>query len=200
MAGRTTGAAASGTATPTRRMPRAQRRAQILEAATRSFARGGYRATGLDDVAAEAEVSRMILYQHFDSKADLYRAVLDRACVRLTEAVGDDDFDDTSIPALLRAASEDPDGFRLLFRHAAREPEFRDVVDAIRSASTEIAERHVGEVIPEGAWRDWAARLVPTVAHEAIIAWLDAGQPDPDHAADRISRAIHAVIQAAQSR
>ncbi|MEU6266156.1 TetR/AcrR family transcriptional regulator [Saccharopolyspora shandongensis] len=140
------------------------------------------------------------LYQHFDSKADLYRAVLDRACARLTEAVGDDDFDDTSIPSLLRAAGADPDGFRLLFRHAAREPEFRDVIDTIRTASTEIAERHIGEVVPEGQWRDWAARLVPAVAIEAVIAWLDAGQPDRDQAADRVAQVVRAAIQAAQPR
>ncbi|MGW1680062.1 hypothetical protein [Saccharopolyspora sp. NPDC002376] len=106
----------------------------------------------------------------------------------------------SSIPALLLAASEDLDGFRLLFHHAAREPEFRDVTDSIRIASTEIAERHLSGTIPEGPWQDWAARLVPTVALEAVIAWLDAGQPDPDDAADRISRAIDAVILAARSR
>ncbi|MDA3625649.1 TetR family transcriptional regulator [Saccharopolyspora sp. WRP15-2] len=193
MARRATGAAES-----TRRMPRAQRREQILDAATRAFARGGHSATSLDDVAAEAGISRVILYRHFDSKTDLYRAVLDRASARLTEAVGEDDFDETSIPALLRAASEDPDGFRLLFRHAARELEFRDITDSIRIASTEIAERHLSGTIPDGPWQDWAARLVPTVALEAVIAWLDAGQPDPDDAADRVSQAIDAVVQAAR--
>jgi hypothetical protein len=33
-------------------------------------------------------------------------------------------------------------------------------------------------------WQDWAARLVPTVTLEAVIAWLDSGQPDPDRAAE----------------
>ena len=102
------------------------------------------------------------------------------------------------MPLLLRAAAADPDGFRLLFRHAAREPEFRDVIDTIRSASTEIAQRHLTERIPAGPWRDWAARLVPTVTLEAVIAWLDTGQPDPDRAPEHIGRAIEAVILAAQ--
>jgi hypothetical protein len=62
-----------------RRMPRAQRREQLLDAATRAFARTGFTATGLDDVAAEAGVTHVILYRHFASKNDLYRAVLDRA-------------------------------------------------------------------------------------------------------------------------
>jgi AcrR family transcriptional regulator len=189
----------AGNAGPVRRMPRAQRREQILDAATRAFAHGGYSATSLDDVATEAGITRVILYRHFDSKTDLYRAVLDRACTRLDDAVGPDDFDDTSIPALVRAAAEDPDGFRLLFRHAAREPEFRDMIDTLRTASTDVTQRHLAEMIPDSTWRSWAARLLPTVALEAVIAWLDAGQPDPTTAANRISQAVHGVIQAAQS-
>jgi len=52
------------------RMPRAQRREQILAAATHAFARAGFADTSLDDVAAEAGVTRVILYRHFDSKAE----------------------------------------------------------------------------------------------------------------------------------
>lgn len=181
----------------TRRMPRAERREQLLAAATRAFAGTGYSATGLDDVAAEAGVTHVILYRHFASKADLYRAVLDRACARLAAAVGEDDFDEGSIPALLRAAADDPDGFRLLFRHAAREPEFRDVVDTLRAGSTAVARRHFPDTVVQGPWRDWAAQLVPTVALEAVLAWLDAGCPDPEGAAERIARAVHGVIEAA---
>ncbi|GAB3489705.1 TetR/AcrR family transcriptional regulator [Amycolatopsis cihanbeyliensis] len=180
-----------------RRMPRAQRRAQILDAATRAFARAGFAATGLDEVAAESGVTHVILYRHFASKSELYRAVLDRACQRLEESVGSSDFDETSIPALLRAAAEDPDGFRLLFRHAVREPEFRDVIDTFRTAAIEVTDRQLAEVIPAGPWRDWAARLVPTVALEAVLAWLDAGQPDPDQAAERVEQAVHGVLSAA---
>lgn len=181
-----------------RRMPRAQRREQILDAATRAFARAGFATTGLDDVAEEAGITKVIVYRHFESKNALYRAVLDRACARLDAAVGSDHFDDTSIPALVRAAAADPDGFRLLFRHAATEPEFREVAEALAASSTEVAHRNLADRIAAGPWADWAARLVPAVATEAVIAWLDAGQPDPEHAADRIRRAVHGVIEAAQ--
>ncbi|MFF0870169.1 TetR/AcrR family transcriptional regulator [Nonomuraea sp. NPDC003560] len=184
-------------APPVRRLRRAERREQILDAATRAFARAGYAATGLDDIAAEAELTRAMLYRHFDSKADLYRAVLDRACARLTEATGADDFDENAIPALLHAAAADPDGFRLLFRHAAREPDFRDLIDSITAASREVAHRNLARVIPEGPWLDWAANLIPGFTLEAVIAWLDAGQPDPERAADRISAAVHGVMAAA---
>jgi AcrR family transcriptional regulator len=185
---------------PVRRLRRAERREQILAAATRAFARAGFAATSLEDVAAEAGITRVILYRHFESKADLYRAVLDRACARLAEAVGTGDYGDEAIPALVRAAAADPGGFRLLFRHAAREPEFRDLADSLTAASAEVARQDLGKQIPPGPWLDWAARLIPALTVEAVIAWLDAGQPDPDQAAGRIGQAVHGAIQAAQPR
>jgi AcrR family transcriptional regulator len=184
-------------AEPVRRMPRAERREQILDAATRAFAAAGFAATSLDDVAAEAGVTRVILYRHFDSKSDLYRAVLDRACARLTDAVGTDDYDEHTLATLVRAAATDPDGFRLLFRYAAREPEFRDITDALAATSTEVSHRNVTATLPDGPWTDWAARLLPAVTTEAVIAWLDAGRPDPEQAAERIGQVVHAVITAA---
>ena len=190
---------AASAAQPARRLRRAERREQILTAATRAFARTGFAATSLDDVAAEAGITRVILYRHFESKADLYRAVLDRACTRLAEAVGTGDYGDEAIPTLVRAAAADPGGFRLLFRHAAREPEFRDLADSLTAASAEVARHDLAKQIPPGPWLDWAARLIPAVTTEAVIAWLDAGQPDPDQAAERIGRAVHGAIQAAQA-
>jgi AcrR family transcriptional regulator len=182
----------------TRRMPRAERREQILDAATRAFAQAGFTNTGLDAIAAEAGVTPVILYRHFASKADLYRAVLEDCNARLREAVGADDFTDASIPALIRFAAADPDAFRLLFRYAAREPAFRDVIDTQRSRSTEITHRHLAR-ITDDRWRAWAARLLPTLTTDAVIAWLDAGQPDPDLAAHRIRRVVDAVIDSHRS-
>lgn len=180
-----------------RRLPRAQRRQQILAAATTAFARSGFAATGLDEVAAEAGITRVLLYRHFDSKDALYREVLQEACRRIAEHVGEDDFDDDAIPALIRSAAADPDGFRLLFRHAAREPEFRELVDTLTAGSAEIAHRNLTRTLPDGPWTRWAAHLLPTVTVDAVIAWLDAGQPDPGTVADRISAVVHGVITAA---
>ncbi|MGH3290077.1 MAG: TetR/AcrR family transcriptional regulator [Streptosporangiaceae bacterium] len=183
---------------PPRRLRRAERREQILAAATRAFARAGFAATGLDDIAAEAQITRVILYRHFESKADMYRAVLDRACTRLVESVGTGNFGEDAIATLVHAAATDPDAFRLLFRHAAREPEFRDQADALTTAAAEVARRDLATQIPAGPWLDWAARLIPALATEAVIAWLDAGQPDPGQAAGRIGQVIYGAIQAAQ--
>jgi hypothetical protein len=85
-----------------------------------------------------------------------------------------------------------------LFHHAAREPEFRAEVDRLRAGSVEIARHYLSELIPDPAWTIWAAHLTPTVAVDAVIAWLDAGQPDRDHAADRIQQVLAAITEAAQ--
>jgi AcrR family transcriptional regulator len=183
----------------TRRLGRSERREQILGAATRAFARNGYAHTGLDDVVAEAGISKVILYRHFESKNALYRAVLERACARLEARVGGGEFTEQSLPDFLSAVSDEPDGFRLVFRHAAREPEFRDFADELISASVQRAHHQLSEVIPDPAWAQWAAQLVFTVAIEGAIAWLDAGRPDPDQAAGRIFTAVRGVIAAARS-
>jgi AcrR family transcriptional regulator len=183
---------------PTRRLRRTERRDQILVAATRAFARSGFAATSLDDIAAEAHISRVILYRHFDSKTDLYRAVLDRVCARLVAGVGTDGYGPDTLDALLQVAAEEPAGFRLLFQHAAREPEFKADVDRLRGAAVDIAHRHLADQIPERAWAQWSAQLAPTVAVDAVIAWLDAGQPDRDHAAGRILHVLGAIVDAAK--
>jgi AcrR family transcriptional regulator len=184
---------------PTRRLPRAERREQILEAATRAFARGGFANTGLDAIAAEAGVTPVILYRHFASKADLYREVIESGHNRLREGTGGHGFDDASIPALIRAAAADPDAFRLLYRYAAREPEFRDMIDTLIENSTEITRRYLAGIAND-RWRSWAARMLPAMTIDAVIAWLDAGQPDPDQAAIRIRSVVDAVIAAASAQ
>jgi AcrR family transcriptional regulator len=183
--------------TSTPRLRRSERREQILAAATSAFARTGFAGTSLEDIAAEAGVTRVILYRHFESKADLYRSVLDRAKQRLDAATGAPEFTDASIDALLAAAADDPAAFRLLFHHAAREPAFKEEMDRLRAEAFALTHRQLARLIPDRRWARWAAQLVPVVAIEAVTAWLDAGQPDRDHAAERIRRAIYAVIRSA---
>lgn len=65
-------------ARPRQRLPVAERRALIIEAAGRLFGERGYEATRLDEIAAAAGVTKPIVYRHFDSKSDLYLALLDR--------------------------------------------------------------------------------------------------------------------------
>jgi len=59
------------------RLPRDERRAQLLSAALEMFTTAGYHSAAMDEIAERAGVSKPVLYQHFPSKLDLYLAVLD---------------------------------------------------------------------------------------------------------------------------
>ena len=63
------------------RLPRARRRAQLLEVATRRFSGEGYFGTSMDSIARDAGVTKPVLYQHFPSKEELY--------VEVVRSVGD---------------------------------------------------------------------------------------------------------------
>ncbi|HTY27498.1 MAG TPA: helix-turn-helix domain-containing protein, partial [Mycobacterium sp.] len=53
------------------RLPRDERRGQLLVAASEVFVDRGYHAAGMDEIADRAGVSKPVLYQHFSSKLDL---------------------------------------------------------------------------------------------------------------------------------
>ena len=65
------------------RMPRQERRVSLLDAAREVFTTKGYHASAMDDIAEAAGVSKPVLYQHFESKLDLYLALLDQSCESL---------------------------------------------------------------------------------------------------------------------
>ncbi len=71
------------------RMPRSQRRAQLLDAAQAVFVARGYHAAAMDEIADRAGVSKPVLYQHFPGKLDLYLALLDQHCETLEGLVVD---------------------------------------------------------------------------------------------------------------
>ncbi|MEI6476215.1 MAG: TetR/AcrR family transcriptional regulator [Actinomycetes bacterium] len=62
---------------PKARLPRDERRTQLLAAALEVFTAAGYHSAAMDEIADRAGVSKPVLYQHFPSKLDLYLAVLD---------------------------------------------------------------------------------------------------------------------------
>jgi AcrR family transcriptional regulator len=64
-------------------------RQQILRAAARQFARLPYHQVGLDDVLAEAELTKGAMYFHFRSKHALALAVIDDLTAQSSEVVAD---------------------------------------------------------------------------------------------------------------
>jgi AcrR family transcriptional regulator len=68
-----------------KRIPSADRRALILEAARKVFAEAGYEGAKTQRIAAEAKISEALVYRHYSSKLVLYRAVL-RQLIREQDA------------------------------------------------------------------------------------------------------------------
>ena len=105
------------------RMPRSERRAQLLEAAQAVFVQPGYHAAAMDDIAEQAGVSKPVLYQHFPGKLDLYLALLDEHCetlerlVREALAVGGDNEDrvERNVGAYFDFVSREGAAFRMVF-------------------------------------------------------------------------------------
>ena len=69
------------------RLPREERRAQVLNAAREVFVAQGYHTAGMDDIAERAGVSKPVLYQHFPGKLDLYLALLDDGIASLLDTL-----------------------------------------------------------------------------------------------------------------
>ncbi len=182
--------------TTTRRLLRRdERQAQILAAAAAAFARGGFASTSMEDVANEAGITRLIVYRHFDSKEALYRAVLTRVTERLAEewaanlANPDRGF---VFRAVLTVAREQPDGYRLLFEYAAREPQFTTFAEEVRAVQVALADELLGETIADVGFRPWATRTVVGYLNDSVLAWLEVGDPARDD--DFVQRATDGLV------
>jgi AcrR family transcriptional regulator len=71
----------------TKRLPRAVREQQMLDAAVQMFSVNGYHETSMDTIAAEAQISKPMLYLYYGSKEDLFGACLNRELSRFIDTV-----------------------------------------------------------------------------------------------------------------
>jgi AcrR family transcriptional regulator len=105
------------------RLPRDERRAQLLAAAHEVFVANGYHGAAMDEIAEAAHVSKPVLYQHFPSKRDLYLALLDSHLSTLIElllgALNSTTDNDERVQAVMRAyfrfIAHDDQAHRLVF-------------------------------------------------------------------------------------
>jgi AcrR family transcriptional regulator len=132
------------TTTTTPRLSAADRRQQLLEVALPIFARNGYHSASMNEIAEAAGVTKPVLYQHFESKRDLYQALLNEVGARLLNAiikgagVASDGREQTELGfrAYFRWVAEDNDAFRLLFGGGTRrDDEFARFVRRVTNAS-----------------------------------------------------------------
>jgi len=178
---------------PRRRLAPEARRAQILDAAARAFVAEGYLGTSMATISEVAGVTPRIVYKHFSSKAVLYRAVLMRTADRLADVLSRPvGRYGVATSVLLAAGRADTDGFRVLWRHAVHEREFRDVVEAVRDRAVACARAGLESWTPADAL-DWAARAVVGYQLESVLTWLEHGLTDHD---ERFVRATDAALSA----
>ncbi|MEV0649706.1 helix-turn-helix domain-containing protein [Phytomonospora sp. NPDC050363] len=164
------------------RMPRPERRRQLLEAAQEVFVARGYHAAAMDDIAERAGVSKPVLYQHFPSKLDLYLALLDVHGEALVSTVREAMAATSENKERVRRAMQayfdfvDAQGeaFRLVFESDLRnDPAVAERMEAVeRGCSTAIAETIMADT---GATRQRAELLAVGLTGAAEIAaryWL----------------------------
>jgi AcrR family transcriptional regulator len=136
------------------RLPREERRAQVLNAAREVFVAQGYHTAAMDDIAERAGVSKPVLYQHFPGKLDLYVALLDDGISMLLEtlrsaieATTDNKQRVRGAVAAYFAFVDDPDGaYRLVFESdLTNEPAVRYRVEAADDACSLLLGRVISE-------------------------------------------------------
>jgi AcrR family transcriptional regulator len=140
----------------------------------------------MEDVAAACGITKLIVYRHFSSKEELYRAVLEEVSQRQVQVFLDNILEGSQAVGyrtFLTVAREHPDGFVLLWRHAYREPQFAAYAREFRDKAVEVARAPLAGVFPDRpALARWAPEAVIDEMVSAVLAWLEHGSADDDEA------------------
>jgi AcrR family transcriptional regulator len=165
------------------RMPRTERRVQLLESALGVFVASGYHSAAMDDIAERAGVSKPVLYQHFPGKLELYLALLDQSCDTIIDATRKalESTDDNkqrvaaTVQVFYDYVANAHGAFRLVFESdLTNEPAVRERVDRVTAeCSSHIATViHEDTGLPDEQSRLLAVSLVG-MAQVSARFWLD---------------------------
>ncbi|MFI0980184.1 TetR/AcrR family transcriptional regulator [Streptomyces sp. NPDC021093] len=139
-------------------MPRAVRERQMVDAAVQSFARFGYRAASMDQIAEVAGVSKPLVYLYLNSKDELFTACIRREAKALVEAVQAGVAIDATadrqlwegLTAFFTHTAENPDGWSVLHHQARTHGEpFAAEVTVMRTEITAFVTHLIGDAARE---------------------------------------------------
>ena len=178
----------------TKRLPRAVREQQMLDAAVQMFSVNGYHETSMDAIAAQAEISKPMLYLYYGSKDELFAACIQREGLRFVEALAPAGDPGLSPREQLRRALEGFLGFvgkhrkswMVLYRQAMGQQAFVGSVQSSRDRLIELTahllESSTKDPEPGQDFELIAIALVG--AGEAVADRVAGGEIEVDAAAD----------------
>ena len=180
-----------------------EKRSQILDAAVRAFARKGYHACRVGEIAEEAGVAYGLVYHYFGSKEELLETIFRETWTQMLSRV--QEVREEGGPAseqvrkvtalLLRTWRRNPDLVRVLVHEVTRSPEqLPRQIDEI-SHAYEALEGIIAHGQETGEFRnDFDAQLAATIFYgaleEVLTGWVMGQLPDGD---EDIARAEHVV-------
>lgn len=183
-------------------MTSAQRREQLIEIARRLFAERGYEGTSVEEIAAHAEVSKPVVYEHFGGKQGLYAVVVDREVQALEEAIrqalssrvgGFRRLIEAGALALLDYIDTCPDGFRIISRDTPDDAPGSSFASILNDIVTHVEHLLTTPLTSRGynpqLGRVFAQGLVGMVA-SAGQSWLDERQPAKEELAAQLVNLI----------
>jgi AcrR family transcriptional regulator len=170
-----------------------QRRAQLLDIGRRLFAERGLDGTSIEEIAAQADVSKPVVYEHFGGKEGLYAVVVDREVERFISMAtrlleGEDTMEKFEVAAvvLLRYIQDNADGFRILVRDSNPTSGSGTFASLISDIASQV-EYILGDVLKA---RGYDPKLAPMYAQMLVgmVAftgqwWLDARRPELEEVA-----------------
>lgn len=130
----------------TKRLPRAIREQQMLDAAIDTFAEFGFHDTSMNAIAARAEISKPMLYLYYGSKDELFAACIRRESVKFLEsltAAGDPHLPPkdqlrVGVRAFLTTVDANRKAWIVLYRQAMYQQTFAPLVIATRERVIEL--------------------------------------------------------------
>ncbi len=182
----------------TKRLPRAVREQQMLDAAVQMFSANGYHETSMDAIAAQARISKPMLYLYYGSKEELFGACLSRELSRFIEAVrAGIDVEDRRPGELLRSTilsvltyiDANRESWIVLYTQATSSQAFahtvREARERIIDMVARLLESGTRNPKPNNDFHMMAVALVG--AGEAVAARVSTGDTDVDDAAQLLN-------------